>query len=190
MTFEAVYSIEPMGIPGEISISEEVLKRLAGTRSPQSPVAVFRLPGETPPARSMLVLWQVADPGNVGTLIRSAAMFGLDVVTHGGADVWSPKALRAGAGAHFHTAISSVDRLEDLPHDAALVATVVSDGLPLDEVPDGRVAVLIGAEAQGLPDTIVDRCDVAVTIQGCGDVESLNAAAAGSIIASVVGCRD
>ena len=190
MTFESVFATEPTGIPGEVIVSRSVLERLASTQTPQSPVAVFHLPPERTPQRSMLVLWEVGDPGNVGTLVRSAAMFGLDVVTHGGADLWSPKTLRAGAGAHFHTAISSVGGLDELPPDAALVATVVSGGVPPSQVPNGRVAVLIGSEAHGLPASVVERCAVAVTIGGCGDVESLNAAAAGSIMASVVGCRD
>lgn len=185
-----MFATEPTGILGEVSVSRSVLERLASTQTPQSPVAVFRLPPETAPKRSMLVLWEVGDPGNVGTLIRSAAMFGLDVVTHGGADLWSPKTLRAGAGAHFHTAISSVDSLDELPADAAVVATVVRGGVAPSQVPSGRVAVLIGSEAHGLPVSVVERCAMAVTIDGCGDVESLNAAAAGSIIASVVGCRD
>jgi TrmH family RNA methyltransferase len=172
-----------------IAVTPEVLHRLSTTKNSQDPVSVVGIPAsmrELGPRVAVLV--DVSDPGNLGTLIRSAASFGLDVVVAGeqAADPWSPKALRAGAGAQFRTALSvmqDVSALRDSLADRVMIASVVNAGTDLNTFRwPNRCAVLIGSEAHGLPRSLVDSCAAALEIRLANEVESLNAATAGSII--------
>jgi len=166
-----------------VPVTEDVLRRLSTTEHPQSPVAVLAPPApRLAPEGDLLVAWGVGDPGNLGTLIRGAAAFGMGFAAGpGSADVWSPKVLRAAAGAHFHTTIGRVDAFETGGRVA--VATVVRGGIAPDALPTAPVALFVGDEAAGLPSDVVERCPVRVTIAMPGGTESLNAAVAGAIVA-------
>jgi TrmH family RNA methyltransferase len=172
-----------------VVVGEEALRRLSSTQSPQSPVAVLQIPQRSlEQGRSVLVAWQISDPGNLGTMIRTASAFGLDIgVMAGSVDPWSPKVLRAAAGGHFQTGIASIDDLASL--DAIKVATVLSGGDSPKSLPAGRLALLIGSEAHGLPDNVIAGADLRVTIPMVGPTESLNAAAAAAILAYEVSTR-
>ena len=169
-------------IPNWVEVTEDVLRRLADTENPRGPVAVLRIPPPGPVTRDHLSL-AVTDPGNAGTLIRTAAAFSLDVAFQPDAvDPWSPKVLRAAAGSHFLTSIG------DTVADAGTIATVVGGGTParrLGEVldPSRHWAILIGSEAHGLTAADVGAADVRVSIPMPGGTESLNAAVAGAIVA-------
>ncbi len=170
-----------------VRVDEGALLRLAGTRTPRGPVAVFDVPGTVasladPPG--VLVSWGVGDPGNVGTLIRTAAAFGWGFAhTPGTADPWSPKVLRAGAGAQFRAHPVPITELRDLETAGLVpVATVVEGGAPPDSLPGGRYAVLIGEEAAGLPDDVAAAASKRLTIPMPGGSESLNAAVAAAIV--------
>ena len=172
-----------------VVVGEEALRRLSSTRNPQSPVTVIQIPpSRLDPVRSLLVAWQISDPGNLGTMIRTAAAFGLDVGTMAGsADPWSPKVLRAASGGHFQTGIAALDDMGSL--DAIKVAAVPSGGGPASSLPKGRLALLVGSEAQGLPATVIAGADARVTIPMTGPTESLNAAAAAAILAYEISLR-
>ncbi len=162
-------------------VTQTVLERLAPTEHPRGPVATMRIPGPRPLRRDVLVL-EVSDPGNAGTLIRAGAAFGLDVMVTAGVDPWSPKTLRAGAGAHFRT------RFVETAEGCGALATVVRGGIDpsrLAQVLDPALhwAVFVGSEAHGLSPERIASADVAVTIPMPGMTESLNASVAGSIIA-------
>lgn len=167
------------------AVDAAALERIAGTESPRGPAAVITVPA---PGRIGLkpavVAWELADPGNVGTLIRTAAAFGWDFGhTTGTADPWAPKVLRAGAGGHFRISIGAVGSVDELV-DAGLttVATVVSGGASPDALGSGRFAVLVGEEAAGLPADVMARAAFRVTIPMPGGTESLNAAIAAAIV--------
>ncbi len=166
-----------------IPVTPVVLRRLAPTEHPRGPVAVLEIPPARPPSRDTLVL-AVRDPGNAGTLIRTAAAFGLDVVVADGAvDPWSPKVLRAAAGAHFHVAVG-----RGIPPGWKTIATIPRGGSELDDLgslldPRHRWAILVGDEAHGLPPELQASADVAVSIPMEGETESLNAAVAGALVA-------
>lgn len=161
-------------------VERRVLQRLSGTETPRGPVAVIRTPTAGPVERDAVVI-DVSDPGNAGTIVRTAAAFGLDVVASGDAtDLWSPKALRAGAGAHFHTCVGS-----QAPDST--IATVVAGGEPpwqLSDVldPERTWGLLVGSEAHGLDSAAIATADVRVTIPMPGETESLNAAVAAGIV--------
>ncbi|MFO7547279.1 MAG: RNA methyltransferase [Acidimicrobiia bacterium] len=167
-----------------VPVDPGILTRLAPTEHPRGPVAVLGIPAGRAPTRDVLFL-EVTDPGNAGTLIRTATAFGFDVVVADGAvDPWSPKVLRAAAGAHFSTRIAS----GALPAGWGIVATLVQGGRSPAELaealdPARRWGIAIGSEAHGLSPAMVDRSDVQVTIPTTGDVESLNAAVAGAVVA-------
>lgn len=168
-----------------VRVDEDALRRLAGTQTPRGPAAVIEIPehGEIG-QRPIVVAWGLADPGNVGTLIRTAGAFGWDFAfTPGTADPWSPKVLRAASGAHFSITVAWVESVEELKGAGLTpLATVVTGGVGPDEVPPARYAVLVGEEAAGLPLEVVQGAEVRVTIPMPGDTESLNAAIAAAIV--------
>ena len=146
---------------------------------PPRAVAVYRradLPCNT--ALQGLALWGVADPGNVGALVRTAAAFGASVALSAGcADPTSPRALRASAGAVFRAPLVGFD---DAP--GRRVALVAHGARALADVPlELPVSFVLGAEREGLPDDLVASCDEVATIPTSGEVESLNVAAAAAI---------
>lgn len=168
-----------------VLVDDAGLARVGGTNHPRGPVAVIEIPApENFADDGVVVAWGVGDPGNVGTMIRTAAAFGWSFgFTQGTADPWSPKVLRAGAGAHFRTGLAPVEslgQLESLGFET--LATVVSGGLALSAVAGGKHAVLIGDESSGLPEDVVTNATTRVSIPMPGGIESLNAAMAAGII--------
>jgi RNA methyltransferase, TrmH family len=146
---------------------------------PPRVVGVYRrddLPRGTRPRT--LALWRVADPGNVGTLVRTADAFGGAVaLSPGCADLTGSKALRASAGAVFRV---STAPFEEAPEP--WIALVPRGGSPLSEVDLGDSATFVlGAEREGLPPEVLRRCEARATIPQPGPAESLNVAAAGAI---------
>lgn len=176
--------------PGVRLVDEQVMKKLSGTAHPRGPVAVMGIPDPRDPApdRDTLVLWGLSDPGNVGTIIRTAAAFGLAVVIGPRTcDPWAPKVLRSGAGAHFRLRLGAIEDPADLGE--RLAATVVEGGVPPAELGPGPWQVLIGSESHGLDPMLQARVAERVTIPMPGGTESLNAAVAASIIAYELGSR-
>lgn len=165
-----------------IPVDERALSRLAGTKSPRGPVAVVEIPVERlDPGRDLLVSVGVSDPGNLGTMIRTAASFGWGFAyTEGSADPWAPKSIRAGAGGQFQTPVAPLESLDQLSH-WIIVAAVVRDGVPPHEVTGRPVALLVGEEAHGLDPAIVAAAAHRLTIPMTGPTESLNAAVAAGI---------
>jgi TrmH family RNA methyltransferase len=125
-----------------------------------------------------LALWQVRDPGNVGTLIRTADAFGAAVsLSDECADPVGPRALRATAGAIFRVPLVDWDALPE-----RRTALVPRGGEPIAEVLlEPPLAFLLGAEREGLPGDLVAQSNTVATISLPGDAESLNVAAAGAI---------
>lgn len=166
-----------------VLVDDRALARLTGTETPRGPVAVMEIPAtRLDPEAGVLVGVGVSDPGNVGTLVRTAAAFGWGYAyTAGSADPWSPKALRAGAGGHFLTPVVPLDSVRDI-EGWSVVATAPAGGAPLSEVGPGPVAVLVGEEASGLDDNVVAAADLMVTVPMPGGTESLNVASVASIV--------
>jgi TrmH family RNA methyltransferase len=164
-----------------IPVTEPVLRKIADTDNPRGPVAIVGIPVE--PAIAGDQVWlDTSDPGNAGTLIRTAAAFGFGVILDVDAvDPWSPKVVRAAAGGHFRVPISLGS-----PGDVYTIAAVVVGGVPLTEVADHipasePVCLLVGNEAHGLPRSLIETSDLSVSIPMVGGIESLNAAVAGAI---------
>jgi TrmH family RNA methyltransferase len=121
----------------------------------------------------------VGDPGNVGTILRSADAFGASCVAigPGTADPFGPKAVRASMGALFGVALARVETIDDLPGER--VALVAGRGTPLHELAAGPLSLLVGAEREGLPEAIVASADHVAHIPIA--THSLNAAMAATV---------
>ena len=175
-------------------VSEAVIEAMSDAQTPQGVVAVAPMPGaaieELFGADLVLVLDEVRDPGNAGTLVRSAlaAAAGGIVFGHGSVDPFGPKTVRASAGAILHTKVVRNAPLEDalraLRGDGFTVIGADADAdAALDDIDlSGRIALVVGNEARGLSQSSQGSLDGMVRIPLPGPVESLNAAVAGSIL--------
>ena len=167
-----------------VDVEPRLLAEVATAPHPPRVIGVYRrddLPAwEQRPAS--LLLWQLADPGNVGTLIRTADAFGAAVgLSDRCADPTSPKALRASAGSIWRVPLGdwNPQASNSLLQAVVRVALVAHGGEPLLGVPlDGRVAFLLGAEREGLPGDVPRDVDATIPLAGA---ESLNVAAAGAV---------
>jgi TrmH family RNA methyltransferase len=141
------------------------------------------------PGTFCLLLEDVQDPGNVGSIIRTAAAAGVEQVllSRHCAFAWSPKVLRAGQGAHFLTTlVEDVDLVAWAAafrrHGGQVSATAVAGGTPVYRADlRGRVAIAIGSEGRGLSDALLAVADQRITIPMAAGSESLNAAAATAV---------
>jgi TrmH family RNA methyltransferase len=169
--------------PAPTTISARVAQRLSQAATASGYLAAFPLPSPArlDPALGGLVLAGIADPGNLGTLLRSAAAFGVrQVALAGGADPWSAKALQSTAGAVARLAL----RPGAIPQDVAgarLCALVVAGGRPPEALPRQPRWLVVGGEANGIPEEWRAVCAEQCTLPMPGGTESLNAAVAGSI---------
>jgi RNA methyltransferase, TrmH family len=164
------------GLDG-IEVEPELLAAASSLGSGTRAVGVFARPQEQPPRGPLCVaLWGVKDPGNVGTVLRSALAFGADSVAIGPdcADPFGPKAVRASMGAVFSVPVARARSVEDLPKPT--VALVAREGEPLA---GGAATFVVGAEREGLPRQVVDACDRVAHIPIHS--ESLNAAMAATV---------
>jgi TrmH family RNA methyltransferase len=141
----------------------------------------------------ILVLAALQDPGNVGTILRSAEAFGCAgvVLGEGTVSLFNSKVIRASAGSAFRLPIvvsKSSGSLDELlvklhAHRVRLIATSSHKGTPLDQGNlTGPIAVFVGGEGSGLPRTLITKMDETVAIPHASQVESLNAGVAGSIV--------
>jgi RNA methyltransferase, TrmH family len=172
--------IEPVEVlrAGE-DVEPELLARISTMAYPPRVVGIYRreaLPRGVEPLS--LSLWRVADPGNLGTILRTADAFGASVaLSPGCADPSGPKAVRASAGAVFRIPLAGFDEPQ-----GRRVALVSAGGRALAGLEPGvPVTYVLGAEREGLPDEVVAACDESATIPLAEGSESLNVAIAGAI---------
>ena len=175
-----------------VVVTESLFDEIATLPPGVGVLAVIETPASRPPALAdfCLLIEDVQDPGNVGSMLRTAAAAGAAhvLISKHSAFAWSPKVLRAGQGAHFCVEIHEDI---DLPawadaHRAAggeVIATVASGGESLYRATlRGRLAVAIGNEGSGLSARLLATATRRVTIPMHGGVESLNAGAAAAVV--------
>jgi TrmH family RNA methyltransferase len=184
------YSIR--GVPVE-QVSETVMKAISATETPQGILVVLKLQSPNIPAQPtfLLVLDGVRDPGNLGTILRSAAAAGVQVVllAPGCVDAYSPKVIRAGMGAHFRLPIRQLGWdgiIQFLKTPGCNFRVYLADstaGIPYTRVNwRSPLALIIGGEAGGAGAEALTLADEKVHIPMPGGSESLNAAVAASIL--------
>ena len=163
-------------------VEPKLLAEVASAPHPPRVIGVYRR-GDLPQWEerpATLALWKLADPGNVGTLIRTADAFGAAVaLSEGCADPTSPKALRASAGSIWRVPLGAWDASNSLLQATMRVALEPHAGAPLSSLAmTGRIASLLGAEREGLPSEVERDVDARIPISGA---ESLNVAVSGAI---------
>lgn len=178
--------------------SADDFKRLTTQVSPEGVVTVLRIPaaphchiGHSPdhlPPGPAFVLAAIQDPGNLGTILRTAEWFGMPSIIcgPGTVDPFNPKVLRSSMGSLLRTRLYLLDDLETwLQANAHLVACADMDGAPLTgDILQDRPYILLGNESLGVPDSIRSIAGIAkVTIPRFGAAESLNAATAAAVFA-------
>ena len=205
--------LEAMSLPASLEVlamTRELLDSALATETPQLVAALVEPPDWTwahvlPPQRRrpvagdpevhkasaalIVVLAGLQDPGNLGTILRSAEAFGADGVLclEGTVSAWNPKAVRASAGSVFRMPVLQVDTADAMTqlHEAGvrILATTVKGATRADVMDLAEpVALLIGNEGNGVPVELAAKSDGAVTIPCPGPVESLNAAVATSVL--------
>lgn len=174
-------------------VEDRVMARLSDAATPPGVVAVVRTADTSVPVRprgSLLVLEHVADPGNVGTLVRTATAFGAAIAMIGGADPFGPKAVRASAGtcysATIHRLGDDTDLASAMQGDGRIVLGLAADGATTltdaaAAVPEAGAVLVLGSEPHGLEASTRTAVDRLVRIPMQPGIESLNVAAAGAI---------
>jgi RNA methyltransferase, TrmH family len=160
-----------------VEVEEAVLAKVSSLGSGTRELAVYEERWAQPAGPVCVALWGVKDPGNVGTVLRSARAFGASCVAIGPntADPFGTKAVRASMGAIFEVPVARVDSVADLPRPR--VALVAREGEPL--AGPGAGTLVVGAEREGLPADVVAACDEVRHIPI--ESESLNAAMAATV---------
>ena len=174
-----------------VLVSPELLSYAADTETPQKMIFTCRIPEQTEEFSGdrFLVLDGVQDPGNVGTIWRTADAFGADglILLPGCADPWSPKVVRSTMGACFRLPVMTCT-LENLcsmlmEQDISLYATALrEDTLDIRDADLKRAAVVIGSEGRGVSEDVLARCKATLKIPMRERCESLNAAMAAGIV--------
>jgi TrmH family RNA methyltransferase len=181
-----------------VQLSARDLRSVSDTESPQGIVGLFAKPDTKlaelyrPKHRKLVLCEGISDPGNLGTLVRSSLAFGFDFMLLCGrsAEPYSPKVVRASAGAVFGLQIAVATLKEVCAFMAREEVTVIASDLkakrcaklPGKILQKRKFMLAVGSEATGLSKAILERADIRFRIQHLRVVESLNAAVAGSII--------
>ena len=186
----------PPGLPPgvrAVELTEDVMESVAPSKTPQGVLAVCRMRPAALPERlegkRYVVLDGVQDPGNVGTILRTADAFWADglFLVNGCADLYHPRTLRAGMGASFRCPVwtcgaeelAALLRRSGIPLYGAALRADTRDAREMDYT---RATVAIGSEGRGLSQQVLSLCDATVKIPMNDRCESLNAAAAAAAL--------
>jgi TrmH family RNA methyltransferase len=184
---------------------KQVMKTISTEETPQGIVIVchqrdlhFSDLENGSPGQTLLYLENISDPGNLGTILRTASWFGINdiLLSPSSVDPYNTKVIRASAGTIFSQGIYlSVEKADLLrlvkQHDYNLIATVPRDGVPIDRWHSvGKNIILFGPEAEGLSEELIEKAHHRISIPGKGDAESLNLAAALAIILYEISARE
>lgn len=171
-------------------VSDKMFAALSDTETTQGIIAVCRMADynmEEISCDTLLVCDGVSDPGNLGTLIRTAECSGVGgvVLLKGTVDPYSPKVVRSTMGSIFRVPVyfMKVQDLAECLSDYAIVATVLDGSRDLYDIkfPE-KTAIVVGNEAHGISNEVTDMAQIRTLIPMCGNSESLNASVAGSVV--------
>lgn len=176
-----------------VEVSEDLMRSISPMEAPQGALFVARIPEnalpECLPGRRYLVMEGVQDPGNVGTILRTADAYEADgvILLEGCADLYNPKTVRSTMGALFRVKawnttlneLCSVLRRSELP---LLGAALREDTVDAREADLHHAAILIGSEGRGLSEAALAACDKTIKIPMSERCESLNAAVAAATL--------
>ena len=178
-----------------VCVSENVMKKIADTETPQGIIAVCKmrqpkLENLLASGKMLLVLDRVGDPGNIGTMLRTADAAGIGglVLLKGCADIYAPKTVRSSMGSLFHIPVLSgvseqefVSAAKKAGYDLLVTCLDGADNLYKADL-SGRIAFVMGNEAGGVSESLLAQADKRVYIPMAGRAESLNVAMAAGIV--------
>ena len=178
-----------------VCVNENVMKKIADTETPQGIIAVCKmrqpkLENLLASGKMLLVLDRVGDPGNSGTMLRTADAAGIGglVLLKGCADIYAPKTVRSSMGSLFHIPVLSgvseqefVSAAKKAGYDLLVTCLDGADNLYKADL-SGRIAFVMGNEAGGVSETLLEKADKRVYIPMAGRAESLNVAMAAGIV--------
>ena len=172
-------------------IPDALFSKISDTETPQGVMSIIEIdhPSSTVLSSNVLILDGVSEPGNMGTILRTADAMGFsDVfITKGSADCYSPKTVRSTMGSIFRLNLhiaENTDFLRKLKNDGYfIVSAALSNAAPLEDVlPKAKNAIVIGNEANGISNEVLLLSDKCARIEMKGNTESLNAAVAAGIM--------
>ena len=173
-------------------VSQEVFQKLSMTEKTQGILAAVKIENQAEPPCSgrIIVLDAVQDPGNLGTIVRTADAAGFDAVVlgTGTVDLYNDKVIRSMQGSHFHIPVFQADLREYLPVLKKQGVEVAVTALHRDSkdysILQGKsdVAIVVGNEGQGVSSVVIELADAVVTIPMFGKAESLNVAIASALL--------
>lgn len=173
-------------------VTKEIIKELSDTETPQGILALCKQqshPEILPTAQTFIAIDQVQDPGNLGTIIRTADAAGIDavIIGEGTVDIYNPKVVRSGQGSHFHLPIikanlaSFMDELKE--RNIPIYGTALENGRDYREVEKtATFCLIVGNEGNGVRKEVLSKTDTNLYIPIYGKSESLNVAVAAGIL--------
>ena len=181
----------PLDVP-YVYVTEEIIKKISDAVSPPDVLALCKMANDNVVlGEKILLLDGIQDPGNLGTIIRSAVAFNVDTIclSPDTVDIYNPKVLRSTQGMIFHTNIIIKSLKEIIPmlkeREIPIYGTRVDYGIDvstLREKDRKKYALVMGNEGNGVSEEVLDMCDEYIYISMNPDVESLNVGVATSII--------
>ena len=179
-----------------VTVKDSVFESMSETVTPQGILCVVEQPSYTVDGIicgdeiKLLVLEDIQDPGNLGTMVRTAEAAGMNgiIMSRGTVDIFSPKVIRSTMGAVLRVPFVYTGDLNDVldglrAKGISVYAAYLRNGTDFKKVKySNRAAVLIGNEGNGLSDAVLEHCDMNVFIPMAGEVESLNAAVAAALL--------
>lgn len=170
--------------------NEANIKKIADAMTPQGIIAIARTEKQilNRNAEQIVVLENIQDPGNLGTIIRTADWFGIRniLISSSSVDIYNPKVIRSTMGSLFHLKVEYSDDIisyceTNFPEHTMFASSLATDKTLDDiDIPQ-KIAIFFGNEGNGLSQSVLDRIDTKYIIKGAGNAESLNLSIAAGI---------
>ena len=188
--------LEKLDVNEKYLVSENIIKKLSSTKSPQNIIGVVNsitnMDLESIVSKKearLIILDNVNDPGNLGTIIRTSAALGFDAVISSmeTVDYYNDKVLRATQGAIFKIPLFKGDLVEIITklkcNDIVVYGTSLKSSVSVKNVEKSKkIAIVVGNEAQGVSNEVLDLCDQNIILPMKNDVESLNVSIAAALL--------
>jgi len=183
-----VYTISTIDSKADYLITDEIMKKISNQKSVSSIAALVKFIPDKDINGNVLILDGVQDPGNLGTIIRSAVAFNFKsiILSDTSVDLYNPKVVRATEGMIFNINVKRESLLKAIPelksNGYEVIGTDVNEGKNIKSIPKKNVAIIIGNEGNGISSEVKELIDRFIYIPIDKDCESLNAGVAASII--------
>lgn len=169
-------------------VTKEIMKKISDQKSISDNAAIVKYIPEQKISGNVLILDDIQDPGNLGTLIRSSIAFGFNniILSDESVDLYNPKVIRATEGMIFHINVLRRNLLDFLPTlkgmNYKMVGTDVASGKDIRKLKKENIALVLGNEGNGISEDVKNLCDEFVNIKMSSNCESLNVGVAASIL--------